>query len=107
MLKELVRKEKIDFLAIQETKLESVSDALCYSIWGSEDCHWYFLPDVGNSGGILSIWCKSSSSLIFNFSGEVLLEFVWNGVFTIKYVSLLTYIQSVTLRGRGGYGRLF
>jgi exonuclease III len=32
MLKELVRKEKIDFLAIQETKLESVSDALCYSI---------------------------------------------------------------------------
>jgi hypothetical protein len=70
MLKELVRKEKIDFLAIQETKLESVSDALCYSIWGSEDCHWCFLPDVGNSGGILSIWCKSSSSLIFNFSGE-------------------------------------
>jgi hypothetical protein len=70
MLKELVRKEKIDFLAIQETKLESVSDALCYSIWDSEDCHWCFLLDVGNSGGILSIWCKSSSSLIFNFSGE-------------------------------------
>ncbi|WJX91755.1 hypothetical protein P8452_73482 [Trifolium repens] len=70
MLRELVRKEKIDFLAIQETKLEVVSDALCYSIWGSENCHWSFLPSEGNSGGILSIWGKPSSSLIFNFSGE-------------------------------------
>ncbi|MCI07963.1 endonuclease/exonuclease/phosphatase family protein, partial [Trifolium medium] len=70
LIKDLVKKEKIDFLAIQETKLEAVSDSLCFSLWGSEDCLWMSLPSEGNSGGILSIWCKSSSSLIFNFSGE-------------------------------------
>jgi exonuclease III len=70
MLRDLVSKEKIDFLAIQETKMEVVSDALCYFLWGSEDCDWLYLPSEGNSGGILSIWRKSSSSLIFNFKGE-------------------------------------
>jgi hypothetical protein len=33
-LKELVRKERLDFLAIQETKLEALSDNLCYNLWG-------------------------------------------------------------------------
>jgi exonuclease III len=31
-LKELVRKENIDFLAIQETKLDSITDNLCHSL---------------------------------------------------------------------------
>jgi hypothetical protein len=70
MLCEFVKKEKVDFLAIQETKLEEVPESLCYGIWGSEDCQWSSLPSVGNSGGILSIWCKSSSSVIFHFIGE-------------------------------------
>jgi exonuclease III len=69
-LRDFVYKEKLDFLAIQETKLEVVSDSLCYSIWGNDDCCWCSIPSVGNSGGVLSIWRKSSASLIFNFSGE-------------------------------------
>ncbi|MCH96512.1 endonuclease/exonuclease/phosphatase family protein [Trifolium medium] len=70
LIRELVSKEKIDFLAIQETKLELVSDSLCFSLWGGEDCSWVFTPSQGRSGGVLSIWRKSSSSLIFSFSGE-------------------------------------
>jgi exonuclease III len=70
MLREFVKKEKIDFLALQETKLEVVTDSLCFDIWGSDDCNWLSLPSEGNSGGLLSIWSKSSSSTIFNFSGE-------------------------------------
>lgn len=69
-IKDLVRLEKVDFLAIQETKLEVISDSLCFNIWGGEDCQWIYLPAVGNSGGLLSIWCKSVASLIFSFSGE-------------------------------------
>ncbi|GAU51294.1 hypothetical protein TSUD_240270 [Trifolium subterraneum] len=45
-IKELIQSHKIDFIAIQETKLE------------------------GNSGGILSPWRKTNSSLIFTFMGE-------------------------------------
>jgi hypothetical protein len=69
-LKEMVRKEKLDFLALQETKLEIIPDSLCLSIWGDDDCCWAYLPSMGNSGGILSIWRKSSSRLIFSFIGE-------------------------------------
>ncbi|MCH80359.1 endonuclease/exonuclease/phosphatase family protein, partial [Trifolium medium] len=70
MIINMVKAEKVEFLAIQETKLEEVSDALCYSIWGGEDCSWAFYPSAGNSGGILSIWRKSVSSLIFSFTGD-------------------------------------
>jgi hypothetical protein len=69
-IKELIQKYKVEFLAIQETKMETITDNLCYSLWGSQDCDWAFLPSEGNSGGILSIWSKSCSYLIFTFIGE-------------------------------------
>ena len=70
MVKELVFNHKVDFLAIQQTKLEVITNSLCHNLWGSDDCEWAFLPSIGNSGGILSIWRKSNSSLLFSFTGE-------------------------------------
>jgi hypothetical protein len=69
-VRELVREQRVDFLAIQETKLELITDKLCYSLWGDNDCEWAFLPSIGNSGGILSIWRKSVSKLIHSFVGN-------------------------------------
>jgi hypothetical protein len=69
-IRELVREHNVEFLAIQEIKLETISDNFCYSLWGSNDCAWSFLPSEGASGGILSIWGKSNSTLIFSFIGE-------------------------------------
>lgn len=69
-VRELVREQHVDFLAIQETKLEVVTDNLCFSLWGDKDCEWAFLPSRGNSGGILSIWRKSASKLIHSFIGD-------------------------------------
>jgi exonuclease III len=55
-IRELIRLQKIDFLALQETKLEVISESLCFSLWGSQCCDWVYLPAEGRSGGILSIW---------------------------------------------------
>jgi hypothetical protein len=66
----MVRDHNVNFLAIQETKLEVISDKLCYSLWGSEDCNWVFVPAQGANGGMLSLWSKSNANLIFSFSGE-------------------------------------
>jgi mannosylglycoprotein endo-beta-mannosidase len=74
---ELISLEKLDFLALQETKLEGISGNLCGRLWGSLDCDWAFLPAVGNSGGILSLWRKSIGPLIFTCQGEGFLGFVW------------------------------
>jgi hypothetical protein len=70
LIRNLVLKEKVDFLAIQETKLGEVSNSLLYSIWGWEDCSWLLCSSVGNSGGILSIWRKSLASLVFSSIGD-------------------------------------
>jgi hypothetical protein len=54
-VRELVRAENLDFLAIQETNLEVIAETLVFFLWGSDDCAWAYLPAVGNSGSILSI----------------------------------------------------
>jgi len=36
-IRELVRQHNVDFLALQETKLEVITPSLCFSIWGNED----------------------------------------------------------------------
>lgn len=36
-VKELIRSNNLEFLAIQETKLEVVTEALCHNLWGSSD----------------------------------------------------------------------
>jgi hypothetical protein len=61
--------KNLDFLALQETKLEVITDPLVHSLWGSADCGWTFLPTEGNSGGILSVWNKVKASLVFTFTG--------------------------------------
>jgi hypothetical protein len=62
--------KKLDFLAIQETKMEACSDSFCHGLWGNDGCDWVALPAVGNSGGILSLWNKVVASRVFHFSGE-------------------------------------
>ena len=69
-IKDLVRQYKVDFLAIQETKLEDITLALSFSLWGSEDCQWSFRPSEGNSGGILSLWRMSCAFDVSFLGGE-------------------------------------
>jgi exonuclease III len=69
-VRELVRDHKVDFLALQETKMEVISESFCRNLWGSDHCEWAFFPSEGASGGILSIWGNSNSNLIFTFMGE-------------------------------------
>lgn len=91
-LRELISQNNIKFLAIQETKMEEISNSFCCRIWGSDDCDWAFLPSEGNSGGILSIWRKSTSNVISKVVGEgfvgVCLEL---GVLKHKFVTIKVY----------------
>lgn len=57
----LVWEQKLDFIVIQETKMEDIRGPLCYSLWGNHCCSWVFAPSAGNNGGMLSIWDASIS----------------------------------------------
>ncbi|GKU90659.1 hypothetical protein SLEP1_g4626 [Rubroshorea leprosula] len=55
-LRELVKKEKVDFLAIQETKLGGLDNRISRSVWGTDEVDWVAKDAVGMSGGIACFW---------------------------------------------------
>ncbi|GKV27571.1 hypothetical protein SLEP1_g36731 [Rubroshorea leprosula] len=55
-IREIVMKEKVDFIAIQETTLVTVDRKIYRIIWGTDDFDWVAKPSVGRSGGLLCIW---------------------------------------------------
>jgi hypothetical protein len=50
----------LDFLAIQETKMEAILYGLIYSLWENNDCGWAYLPTVGYSGMLRLSLCLLS-----------------------------------------------
>jgi nicotinamide riboside transporter PnuC len=46
-----------------------VNESLYHFLWGNPFCEWSFTPAIGNSGGILSIWCSSKGKAVFSFFG--------------------------------------
>ncbi|GLT48341.1 hypothetical protein SLA2020_219730 [Shorea laevis] len=55
-LRELVMKEKVDFLAIQETKLGGIDKKISRTVWGSDEVEWVAKDALGLSGGIACFW---------------------------------------------------
>nr|GEV59447.1 RNA-directed DNA polymerase, eukaryota [Tanacetum cinerariifolium] len=53
---ELITKHKINFLAIQETKLDCISHLDVKFIWGNSNYQFVSSNSVGSSGGILCVW---------------------------------------------------
>ncbi|GKV01050.1 hypothetical protein SLEP1_g13646 [Rubroshorea leprosula] len=53
-LRELVKKEKVDFLAVQETKLRGIDKRISISVWGTDEVEWVAKDAVGGSDTIVS-----------------------------------------------------
>nr|GEV43530.1 RNA-directed DNA polymerase, eukaryota [Tanacetum cinerariifolium] len=53
---EINRKHKVNFVAIQETKMEDIGLFTVKALWGSFSYDFPFSPFVGSSGGILCVW---------------------------------------------------
>nr|GEY38350.1 RNA-directed DNA polymerase, eukaryota [Tanacetum cinerariifolium] len=56
---ELTNNNKLNFIAIQETKMEKVSHMDVKFMWGNSNYDYVFSESVRNSGGILCIWDES------------------------------------------------
>nr|GEY70475.1 RNA-directed DNA polymerase, eukaryota [Tanacetum cinerariifolium] len=71
-VKELCNRNKVNFLALQETKME-VMDIFCVrACWGNLVFDYVHSAAVGNSGGILYVWdsnafCKDSVTISDSF----------------------------------------
>lgn len=61
-LREIVDKESLEFLAIQETKLSDISSQFVRSLWDSDDYGFVAANAIGKAGGLLWVWSTSHSS---------------------------------------------
>jgi exonuclease III len=52
-LKDIIRKERIDFIGLQETNKKSFEDSWLNSIGGNRNFAWFWSPPNGRSGGLL------------------------------------------------------
>ncbi|GJR39911.1 RNA-directed DNA polymerase, eukaryota, partial [Tanacetum coccineum] len=58
-VKELINKNNLNFIAIQETKMEKISHMDVKFMWGNSNYDFVCSDSLGNSGGIICIWEKS------------------------------------------------
>lgn len=77
--------------------MEAVTDTLCRSLWGGDDCAWVFLPSKGNSGCILSV---SSSNIFFSFVGEGFLGVCLDWGVTFKRIFIVNIYSKSDLMSK-------
>ena len=57
-LKQIVMKEKVEILCVQESKLEVVDQKICKEVWGDSEVEWRAVPATNRAGGIITLWGK-------------------------------------------------
>ena len=58
VLKNWMRKWKVDIVCLQETKLDKVDGRVIHSIWGNRFAGWEVLNAVNTASGVLLLWDK-------------------------------------------------
>ncbi|XP_071690575.1 uncharacterized protein [Rutidosis leptorrhynchoides] len=62
--------EKVDVLALQETRCKFLNERWVYNLWGNNDCGYVQKEAVGKSGGLLLIWDSKSFIATANLCSE-------------------------------------
>ena len=55
-IKDIIRKEGIRMVCLQEGKIVNVSLNNCCQLWGDNDIDYFYNELVNGAGGILTIW---------------------------------------------------
>ena len=78
-ISDLIRKEQVEFICLQETKCEQLSKERCYQIWGSNGIDWIEIGAVNNGGRIVTMWKKNCFELkrYRNGNNFSIIEGVW------------------------------
>lgn len=55
-MRKLGRRQKVDLLLLQETKVANNIDCIIRFVWGGRSCGWDWVPLESASGGIIANW---------------------------------------------------
>jgi len=78
-ISDLVKKQQVGFICLQETKCEHISKEKCYQIWGSNEINWIEIGTVNNGGGIITMRKKDCFEMkrYINGNNFSIIEGVW------------------------------
>lgn len=54
-IKDMVSRNKVTFLCIQESRMLVIRDRLICSVWGNRPCNYVISDQIGSSGGLVFI----------------------------------------------------
>uniref|UniRef100_A0A2N9GN59 Reverse transcriptase domain-containing protein n=1 Tax=Fagus sylvatica TaxID=28930 RepID=A0A2N9GN59_FAGSY len=80
ILRNWLRKWKIDVVCLQETKLDKIDWRIIQSIWGNRFVDWVALDAVNTAGGVLLLWDKRVLELIDSAVGKFSVSCLWKGL---------------------------
>ena len=64
IIKSFVRKQKVDLLCIQETKIQLMTEGVVKSLGAGRFLDWRALEAAGSAGGVLICWDKRSLEIL-------------------------------------------
>lgn len=75
-----MKKNKINLLLLQETKIFDNINRIITEIWGLQSCGWEWVPSVGASGGLISFWDEKVLQVVDVIKSQRILA--------VKFISL-------------------
>jgi len=66
-LRQIISKEGVGIICIQETKTIAMADARFFSMWGDSNIGWLHNDGVNGAGSLLTMWHKD----VFSCSNHV------------------------------------
>jgi exonuclease III len=62
--------QRVDLMAVQETKIEVIGHKLCSQLCGGDMVRWRYAPALGRSGGILTLWDGAKGNCVSSFQRQ-------------------------------------
>ena len=92
-IRDLISKEQVDMICLQETKCSEISKENGFLLWGSNNIGWIEVGASNNAGGIITMSRNSRFQLVNYFRGNNFstTEGVWKGGGVVQIMIVNVY----------------
>lgn len=90
-IKNIILKDNIQFVCLQETKNETCNKEMCQAIWSDCEMKWVMQPSINVVGGLLYLWSEDFFTLhnLLQGDGYIGLEGLWKeGGFIVTLINI-------------------
>lgn len=60
VIRQIIQKEEVDVVCIQESKLTKFDSKVCNEVWGDKEVEWREVEAINRAGGVFIMWGKGN-----------------------------------------------